>query len=393
MAGRVVLRTILLATVLSAMVSAVPAGAAPGDPIGSIDSVSIAGSSGQSEPADNDRITTHFVFGWSADPEGDAGYTDIHLYLDGRLTDLGNYSRHDRPDVRQVHPWVGQNVGWQASVTWPAGQRGSHRVCAYALNQGAGQNNTFLGCITVSAGAKSPGDPKGHLDLVDSVPGLARVVGWAGDPDSGYDDAGNRVPTRVRVYYDGRPMTEVLASNPRPDVSAVFPELPAATGFDAALPMTPGRHHVCLYALNLGRTGRQNTTVGCTTLVSPSEPPPTAGSPRGSVDEIRHQSGYFSDLAFVRGWAHDLQGDPGVSVFALNYSDYGFGIPRVVHAKTDQPRPDVASATGAPTDTGFDVNVSGGKYFTRVRLVCVVAGDIGAGGAPAGTRLIGCLGE
>ena len=387
---RVVLLTV--AAMTFGLVGGLAAQAAPGDPIGSLDSISIRASNGQTEPTANDRFVSFAIFGWAADPNSDGGYTDIHLYVDGRIVEPGWYSRHDRPDVRRVHPWVGESAGWEASVSWPAGT-GAHRVCAYALNQGAGQNNTSLGCVTVPTGRTTTGDPVGHLDVVDTAPGLVRVVGWAGDPDSGLDDQGRRQATNARVYYDGYPMTEVVASNPRPDVERAHPTLGASTGFDATLPIPPGRHQVCLYALNLGRTGLQNTTVGCSTVTVPTESPALAAEVRGSLDEIRHEGAYFSDLAYARGWAYDPDGDTTITVFSLTYSDFGRWSHLMTHWQTDRPRPDVA-AIGGPPDSGFEAQIGGGKYFVRIRLACALAGEIAAGGAPTGrTRLLGCRGE
>ena len=171
----------LLCTVLVAPALGTAASAPPGDPIGSFDAVSIAGSNGAPTPEENDQVVTHFLYGWAADQDT-GGQADIHVYLDGQITNPLVYSRHARPDVKAVHPWVGEGVGWETAVTWPASSRVAHRICIYAINEGAGANNPLLGCKTVSPGGTSAGDPRAHLDVTDTAPGLLRVVGWAGDP-------------------------------------------------------------------------------------------------------------------------------------------------------------------------------------------------------------------
>jgi hypothetical protein len=86
------------------------------------------------------------VSGWTLDPDI-AGSISVHVYVDGRY--VGN-PRSDgaRPDVAAAYP------GWEAgrgySLTVGGLAPGMHNACVFALNAGAGTDNTLLGCREVS---------------------------------------------------------------------------------------------------------------------------------------------------------------------------------------------------------------------------------------------------
>lgn len=378
--GPIVACLALMAGLLSATASA---GAAEGDPVGNLDSVSVRAAHTQ-DPRDADRTAVYEVFGWAADPNDDSDSVEVHVYVDttkAAVTSTGGDGT-ERPDVQQAHPWAPSHSGWFASVTWPAGS-GTHRVCAYAINEGAGSNNTTLGCIRVRPGATSSGDPIAHLDTIHVGTGLIQPIGWAGDPDG-------HGPIFVRVYYDGILRTHLLADNERPDVNRAFPRLPSQTGFNETLPIMPGDHRICLYAVNEGRTGRANTALGCVLVGVPGEPAATEHDPRGALDGF-HEGDPNQPLEMMRarGWAYDPDAeDIGVQVRVLAHV-FGPFEPAVVDLPTDVERSDVQRAhPDATPPTGFDGDVATGRFRPVITMACAWAPNVGEGSGP--NRLLGC---
>lgn len=82
--------------------------------------------------------------GWAIDPDTSASI-GVHLLVDGRQAAVF-IARDSRPDVAAVYPGSGPLHGY--AVTVPAGP-GTHSVCAWAINAGAGTVNPLLGCRTV----------------------------------------------------------------------------------------------------------------------------------------------------------------------------------------------------------------------------------------------------
>jgi hypothetical protein len=102
------------------------------DPRGSLDSVSVSG-----------RQVT--AVGWAWDPDVAAG-TQVRVYDGARSIGTVTTSTA-RPDVQRAVKGAPATTGWTLSATVAAG---SHTLCAYGLNQGAGSQNTTLGCATVT---------------------------------------------------------------------------------------------------------------------------------------------------------------------------------------------------------------------------------------------------
>jgi SpoIID/LytB domain protein len=99
----------------------------PGDPIGSIDSVTVG--------ADGIRVS-----GWAFDVNASAPI-DVHVYVGtaGTPTTASN----PRPDVASAVPGAGPDHGYAVTVAGSAGAQ----VCVHAINVGPGKN-TLLGCRT-----------------------------------------------------------------------------------------------------------------------------------------------------------------------------------------------------------------------------------------------------
>ena len=87
------------------------------------------------------------VSGWAIDPDT-ADPIRVHVYVDGRpvaslLADV------PRADLAQRYPAYGDRHGFATRVGATAG---THTVCVYAINAGAGSGNPRLGCATVTVG-------------------------------------------------------------------------------------------------------------------------------------------------------------------------------------------------------------------------------------------------
>jgi len=85
------------------------------------------------------------VQGWAIDPDT-VSPVQVHVYVDG--ASLATTAGVVRPDVGAAFPAYGDGHGYDVTL---GAAPGAHRVCAYAINVGAGAN-TALGCRNVSVG-------------------------------------------------------------------------------------------------------------------------------------------------------------------------------------------------------------------------------------------------
>ncbi len=118
-------------------------------------------------------------------------------------------------------------------------------------------NNYVDGATVGEGGLPAEDDPIGWLDLSGAPqPGQVRVKGWAFDPNAPTQ------PLAIRLAIGGRAGSPnaltyelgAIASLPRADVAAEYPEAGTAHGFDATIPtVKSGPQPVCVYALDVGR--------------------------------------------------------------------------------------------------------------------------------------------
>jgi hypothetical protein len=120
--------------------------------------------------------------GWAIDGEARSG-VPVHVYVDdqfrGQVT-----TGLPRPDVGALFPGVGNDVGFSFSV--PGLADGTHRVCLFAINVGAGYTNPSLGCRNIGIEPQPPPLPTGP------APPIA--------PDTRFNPM---TPTRVLDTRDG----------------------------------------------------------------------------------------------------------------------------------------------------------------------------------------------
>ena len=110
-----------------------------------------------------------------------------------------------------AYPGYGDNHGFSGTV---AARAATNTVCAYGINQGAGDTNPLLGCKVIDV----PVDPFGDLNTLsltgpnpsDPSQVLIDMSGWAIDP-------GITGPIQVHVYVNGQWGGAFTAGGYRPD--------------------------------------------------------------------------------------------------------------------------------------------------------------------------------
>jgi hypothetical protein len=225
------------------------------------------------------------VQGWALD-EDTNGPIDVHIYVDGNGAGVARADRF-RGDIAAARPGMGPYHGFD--VTIPAAP-GVRQVCAYGINVGPlGNGNALLGCRTVRVG-----NPFGNLEGYTLGNGTITLTGWVIDPDT-------TGPVDVHVYVDGNGAGAGKANLSRPDVGQSFPAYGPNHGFSVTVPIAPGTHKVCVYAINVGPNGTNNPQLGCFDV--------EIGTPIGNVDKVDPAGGGV----LVTGWAVDRD-DPSVPI-------------------------------------------------------------------------------
>jgi Fibronectin type III domain len=188
------------------------------------------------------------VSGYAIDLNSTASIA-VHVYVDNKFT-AGALASIARPDLAGRYPTAGPNHGYQ--LTLPI-RTGSHLVCVYALNTGPGANTKF-DCVRVGV----QNNPVGGVESAQPYPGGITLTGWALDPDT-------TGPVTVRIYADGKYLSNGVANGSRPDLLSRYPYNGGNHGFNVFTPLSPGRHQLCAYGLNLA-AGTVNTKFGCVSV-------------------------------------------------------------------------------------------------------------------------------
>jgi SpoIID/LytB domain protein len=301
-------------------------------PVGRIDGISLV--------AGQLRMT-----GWTLDPDvPDA--VSVHAYLDGAVHSQAP-AQGSRPDVGRAYPAAGPLHGFDLTLPLPSGR---HTVCLYAIDLGPGSVNPQLGCRTVTVVV----DPVGALDRLAGGATAIEVSGWALDGDSAD-------PTNVSVQVDGSPIATFGTDRARSDIAATYPGTGSHHGFARSIPVAPGAHDVCVYAVNVG-AGAGDTELGCA-RVSVGVPP------IGRLDGFARVGALQVQLS---GWALDKDTTAPISVHV-----YVNG--RVTGRLTaDVQRPDIGRAYPASGPAhGFDqvLTLAPGDNQVCVYAINVAGGE------------------
>ncbi|MCW2700444.1 MAG: hypothetical protein JWQ45_1979 [Blastococcus sp.] len=220
-----------------------------GSPFGQLEPIKVSGTS----------VT---VGGWAIDPDQPTAPVSVHLYVDGHAAAAVTANR-TRTDVGRAYPTAGDAHGYSWTGTLSAG---SHQVCTFGINRGAGTGNSRLGCRTVAITGTSPASvtqpPVGTLDRVAASGTTVTASGWTYDLDV------PTMPLRVHLYVDGAAVAAVTADRPRADVGRTQPGIGDAHGYSWSGRLAPGTHSLCTYAIDQGgagghaRLGCRSVTVG-----------------------------------------------------------------------------------------------------------------------------------
>ena len=196
------------------------------------------------------------VSGWALDKDT-VDSISLHVYVDS--ASKAYLADKDRADVAAVYPGYGTKHGFSEKI---AAAPGSHRVCVYGINNGAG-GNALLGCKTVTVPQPVLTDqgraPVGNFEFVGAAADGISVSGWALDKDT-VDSIS------LHVYVDSASKA-YLADKDRADVAAVYPGYGTKHGFSEKIAAAPGSHRVCVYGINNGAGG--NSLLGCKTVTVP----------------------------------------------------------------------------------------------------------------------------
>lgn len=296
--------------------------------------------------------------GWAIDPDVPAQPVRVHIYVDGRPV-AGTTANTARTDIGLAYPRATAAHGFSWTGNLPGG---THQVCAYAINLGAGGANPQLGCRSVTLG----GPPYGAQEQT-SAPAAAsvRVTGWTIDPDT-------TGPISVQVYVDRVLKGSVVADDPRADIGTSHPGYGTAHGFDVTVPAPGGSRLVCAYAQNT-LSGGVNTRLGCATVNVP------ASLPIGNVDAAANGT----NAAY--GWALDK--DAPSQPVTVDVTVDGTPVTPAAGIVANVPRADIGAAfPGAGNNHGWRLTLSP-SMTSGTHTVCASGRNLGAG---SGSSQLNC---
>jgi hypothetical protein len=308
----------------------------------------LQGGRGSIDLIDVDRHRVR-VSGWAVDSDSAVSLT-VQCWVDGSLV-VEVPGNLERPDLAPVFPGLGTAHGFDAAFDLSPG---FHTVSVQAFAPDAAIDRFDVGTRVIGIGV-----PFGAVDVVGQVPGGVRVAGWVIDPDAD-------VPPPVHLYVDDKLTLDVVADLPRPDVAAVYSRAGVAHGFDVVVPVGPGDHRVCAYAIDTNGDrpgdGVLNRLLACRSVT-------VSTRAIGNVDVAETAPGGIR----VAGWALDPETAEPLAIHV--YIDGALaGVTRA-----DVDRPDIAALAPAwGPARGYDVVV---PAIPGRREVCVYAIDAGSGGA------------
>jgi hypothetical protein len=225
----------------------------------------------------------------------------------------------------------------------------------------ASEARVWIGTPAGRATSGNQSRPTGRLDEVSfsSWGSSLQVRGWAFDPDTPKD------VLSAHLYLNGRGIA-LPADGHRPDVGQAYPSVGDRHGLFTTLPVVPGNHEVCAFAIDSAAVG--NSRLDCRTVSVPRR------MPMASLDGVSAAGATVT----VRGWAFD-QDTPTNTIPVHVYIDgKGISIP------ANGSRPDVGKAfppVGNAHGFSYSTQLSAGPHE-----VCVFAID----SRNEGNRSLGC---
>jgi hypothetical protein len=223
--------------------------------------------------------TLAFLEAWTKQLHALGYVSGVYSSSASGIADLADQtgSGYALPDDLWIANWNGvQNT---ADPAVPSGAWANHQ----RIHQYRGGHDETYGGVTINidddyadgatvgtATAAGGDDPVGSLDLAKSpAPGQVRVRGWAFDPNAPTEPLAIRLVVGGRDGEPGVDSYELgLATDPRRDVGAEYPEAGPSHGFDARQPtVKSGKQRVCVYALDIAPGS--DRLLGCRTTTIP----------------------------------------------------------------------------------------------------------------------------
>ena len=252
-----------------------------------------------------------------------------------------------------------------------AGNAGGRYWLCLRITRGNAVTSAYAGGVLAVAASAAPSpNPVGAVDLAALSGRTYTVAGWAFDPSA---------PTKAMNVdlYDWRPDgskagVRLTTDWARPDVAAAYPGVGSRTGYGGSIALLgPGRHSVCLYAINTGPG--VNVLIGCRMVEVPG--------PIGHLDSVTSR-----ELGKLRlsGWASDPEAPRAAE--AVHFYVTGPGGRTFAAGSTALSRPDVTAAIPwVGPKSGFSATVS--TAGAGVNQVCAYAINVNP---PNTNPLIGC---
>lgn len=289
------------------------------------------------------------VSGWALDPETSAPIK-VKVGVAGVVREVtANLSR---PDVARAYPGKGSRHGFD--YTFGPLDPGLRGICVWVDNTVGRGDDRLLGCDNIQV---TDGSPIGNLETVASPsPRSITVSGWAFDPSTS-------APAEVAVTVDGQSAARLTANGSRPDVGRVHKR--PRSGFLTQIAAVPGRHQVCVGAINVGFG--QGRLLGCRNVT-------VAGStadhgPNGYLDVVQPTG---PDSVLVEGVAQDPDGANGLRV----------------RLDVDPGTPTAKSSVVPVVNGRFSVEVNG--LSAGLHTLCPVGLDVDGGRGLRGNRAFIC---
>ncbi|WP_412148308.1 hypothetical protein [Curtobacterium flaccumfaciens] len=193
-------------------------------------------------------------------------------------------------------------------------------------------NRNFWRMYTDWFGSPTGGSsPIGHVDSQSgNVGGTIAVRGWTADPDT-------TASIKAQFYVDGVGKASVMADANRTDLASRLGSGNTAHGFQTTLTgITPGKHTVCVFGINVGAGA--NTLLNCGDVTVP------AAAPVGSLETVTGGTGTIA----VSGWALDRDSS-AATAYKVQVDGVG-----AISATADVQRTDIAAKyPGASSTVGF----------------------------------------
>ncbi len=223
---------------------------------------------------------------------------------------------------------------------------GSHVLCWYVLNQGAGAN-TVLGCRSVVI----HNNPFGSLDSAAQNASGVVVTGWA-------IDLNTTAALTVRAWVDGTHVADATASRSYGGLAASYPTEGANHGYTFTLNLAQGTHQVCVSADNVSYGASQ--FIGCKTVS-------VRNNPIGALEIAQQKPGGIQ----LSGWALDFNTTSSIAVHVYVDGRYA------AQTRAAIPRADVGSHyPNVGPNHGFSLTL---PYTTGTHQICVYPINVGPG--------------